>query len=181
MRTSGVSRFLPHRTAPRLCTAAALVAALLASQGCSSAPPRAAQAEQGVSSPSSEADEGMPVLILVDTGEKPLGAFDLALRYDPAVVKVTGVTSAGSTMGQAAFPATPMSNPSTFSSGQTPLVGFQTAGAVMTGRIPVAVVRVDAVKTGVSALSVSVKALYDPEGAPIPGTARADPDSVHVK
>ena len=114
-----------------------------------------------------------PVLLTVDPGARSLGAYELVLRYDPAVARVSAVRQPG----PGGFPATPMSDPSTWRSGATPILGF-VVGEAPAGRIGVAVIEFERVAEGESSLSVSVRSLYSPDGKPIPGTALLSRSSV---
>jgi hypothetical protein len=116
------------------------------------------------------------VVLSVDAGSRPIGAYELEFRYDPAKVAVRSVRQAP----DGGFPAAPMSDPSTWRSGATPILGF-VVGPAPSGRVDVAVVELEGLQEGESTLSVSVRALYGPDGKPIPGTGLVSSARVRAK
>ncbi|MHC4781158.1 MAG: hypothetical protein ACYTFG_21500 [Planctomycetota bacterium] len=179
-----------ERGAVMLCLAAAW--ALSCTLGCSAAPARnqeradtasraygEARIVPGVAaseapSPSPRTEKGgrlvaesTAIPLVVDVGDRRLGGYELQLRYDPATVSVEAVLPPPA----GGFPGAPMANPSTFSRGITPVVGFHVGGPLPGGRVTVALVKFLAKKAGDHSVSVSVISLLSPEGEPIPGAA----------
>jgi len=145
--------------------------------GCSAAEPRqdgtevSSTAGHGEApSPAAGRTGAVSVTLSVDPGARALGAYELVLRYDPAVIRVCAVWQPGGR----GFPATPLSDTSTWRTGSTPILGFVVRDAPP-GRIDVATVEFEWVAQGESSLSVSVRSLYSPEGNSIPGTALVTP------
>jgi hypothetical protein len=130
----------------------------------------------GAPAPARERADPSSVVVSVDAGSRAIGAWELEFRYDPAVVSVRAVRPAP----EGGFPAAPMSDPSTWRSGATPILGF-VVGNAPSGRVDVAVVELEGRQAGESSLSVSVRALYAPDGKPIPGTALGSAARVRVR
>ncbi len=116
------------------------------------------------------------VEVWLDTRERPLGAYTLTLRYDPAVVIVQDV----GTGDLSKFPDLPRTNPATYTSGATTLAGFQTAGLSPTGRTRIATIFFASAGPGLSALSATIETLVDPQGNPIPGEVLLSADRVEA-
>lgn len=107
------------------------------------------------------------VYVEIDTEELALGAYQIAVTYDPAVIKIAEITSAtGDTSG-----IVPLSDESTYLSGKTIIAGFKTSGKATSGRQHIALIRFEQVADGMSPIGISVQTLSDPEGKPIPGRA----------
>lgn len=164
-------------------------AALLAPLGCAASGMRLEAAPApGVAAKSSEA--GTPAelsetpaalreepgvvstaLLVVETGGAALGAFELALEYDPRTTTLEAVLPAGSGGATRA----PLADPSNFPSGRTAVAGFQVAGPYPKGRVVVARLRYISRGAPSRPFAVSIRALYGPGGEPLRGAASAEP------
>jgi len=113
----------------------------------------------------------MLALVLLDVGTRTLGSYEIAIEYDPQVLSIEAVYTPS---GRGAFPASPIADPGTFSSGRTSLLGFTVAAPFPTGRVVVAQLALVSRTPARVAVSVSVKSLYDAKGNPIPGTASVE-------
>jgi hypothetical protein len=105
--------------------------------------------------------------IFLDPGAEVLGAYTIELRYDPAAVEVYQILPAG----PQGFPGAPMSDPETYKSGVTRILGLHTSGALRQGKVPVARVTFRPRRQGTSSVSTSILGLYNAEGKAIPGTS----------
>lgn len=107
--------------------------------------------------------EQFEIELFVDVGAGTLGAYVFDFLYDPAVVAVVAVDG-GATP---AFGAPPVSDPTSFSSGVTPLAAVQGLVTAPTGFLSVAALTLEAVGSpgASSVLDLSVSALLSGEGA----------------
>jgi len=109
--------------------------------------------------------------VTVDIGQRPLGAYNFALTYNPAVVRVESITG-GTT---AEFSTDPITNPTNFPSGRTRFAAFNTASLTSpTGAVSVA--RVTFESGGLvgdsSPIGVEIITLADTDGSRITAEAR---------
>jgi hypothetical protein len=120
------------------------------------------------SAPAYEETRPIPhVYVELDTEDNALGAYQIAITYDPAVIKIAEITSAtGDASG-----IIPLSDESTYLSGKTIIAGFKTSGKAASGRQHIALIRFEQVADGASPIGISVQTLSDPDGKPIPGRA----------
>ncbi|MBI4834672.1 MAG: hypothetical protein HY811_07645 [Planctomycetes bacterium] len=114
--------------------------------------------------------------IWIDCGENKLGAYTLEVIYNPIIVEVSEIT----TSGENAFPGMPMSNPSTFKSGKTVIIGMYTGHDVPDGRLKIAHIKFAPVSKGTSPLKVMLQSIYDTAGNLFDATAIVSPDSLTV-
>jgi hypothetical protein len=153
------------KTTPTLAVLLAALAGCSAGERMEESAPAQAR-ESGGASPSS-------VVVSVDVGSRTLGAYELVLHYDPAVVAVREIRPVPNAAG-----GFPMTDRSTYRSGATPIVGL---GLELSGRIDVAWVELQGLKAGESSLSVSVRTLVTSDGKPVPGTALVSEPRVRVR
>src|SRR5438093_3359544 len=106
--------------------------------------------------------------VTIDVGTTPLGAYEIAVTYDPAVLTVASVAG-GST---AQFSGSPTTNTPT--PGTTNISAFQSASLTMpTGVVSVAMItfNVAATASAATAIGLTVKTLFDTNsGAILPAT-----------
>ncbi|GEM_PF-3113451 len=141
--------------------------------GCASAPMKMERAG-GAEIARTREKQGTVVSVRIDTGDRPLGAYTVVLRYDPEAARVLDVEAPG----PGGFPGAPMADPATFDTGATPIVGFHVGRAHPRGRVEIARVLLEPRGGGSAGLSVSVRSLYGPGGKPVPGTADVIPPAV---
>jgi len=117
--------------------------------------------------------------IWLDMGENELGAYHLILHYNEKVVSIHEVlpspyTSPGST-------TSPLSKPEAYTTGMTAIVGLIPGRQGPKGRIHIAHVLFTPVETGKSAVSVSIKSLYDPQSKPVTGVVELSSTELDAK
>lgn len=101
--------------------------------------------------------------IQVDVGTQPLGAYTLAVTYDPAVVIVTAVAG-GMTIE---FTSSPIANPADFPSGRTRFLAFNAASLTSpTGKVDIARItfKVVGLPGATTSLGLDVITLADTDG-----------------
>lgn len=130
----------------------------------------AAAAELYVGTPPFNPDPGQQVTIdlHVDVGSDVLGSYFVNFEYDPAVASVVSI--AGGT--GSGFTDPPVTDPSTFTSGSTPLAAAQGSTTQPSGLVSVARLTLEAVglPADSSALDLLVDSLYDAEFNPLPSS-----------
>jgi len=128
----------------------------------------AAQATLGCPA-TAQAGQQFTIEIAIDVGTTPLGAYSIAVTYDPAVLTLAAVTG-GNTAEFAGKPTTNKPTPGTAN-----LSALQSASLTSpTGVVSIAMVTFDIVTTAsaTTAVSLAVKNLFDTNSMPIlPATA----------
>lgn len=158
----------------RLRWRAPIWAACLILAGCAAAP-RSAEMASPARAVTDEARRPGTIVVAVDTGGKPLGAYELVIHFDADSVRLVQVDGI-----RGGFPAEPVTDPKMYATGATPVLGFHIAGYRRGGAIPVAQLAFDGNPGASSTLSVSVRALYTPEGEPINGTVTLSASRVRL-
>jgi len=113
--------------------------------------------------------------VFVEPAGRKLGAYDLVVKFDPAVVRIARIERV-----DGGFPGAPMVSPDSFASGSTRIISLQAGRQVSGSRIAVARVYFRPVSAGRSAIYVEVKDLYDPGSQRVLGSAVLSTDEVTV-
>jgi len=124
---------------------------------------RAAHATLGCPA-TAHAGQQLTIELAIDVGTTPLGAYSIAVTYDPAVLTLASVAG-GST---AEFSGNP--RPNTPTPGTTNLSAFQSASLTSpTGVVSVAMITLDVAATAsaTTAIGLTVKTLFDTNSVPI--------------
>src|SRR2546427_2095817 len=111
-----------------------------------------------------QAGQQFTIEVAIDVGTTPLGAYSIAVTYDPAVLTLASI-GGGST---AEFSGKPTTNTPT--PGTTNLSAFQSASLTSpTGVVSVAMITfsVAATASATTAIGLTVKTLFDTNSAPI--------------
>ena len=128
-------------------------------------PAESAGAQASLGCPATvQAGQQLTIEIAIDVGTTPLGAYSMAVTYDPAVLTVASIAG-GST---AEFSGNPTTNTPT--PGTTNLSGFQSASLTSpTGVVSVAMItfNVAATASATTAIGLTVKTLFDTNSVPI--------------
>ena len=107
-----------------------------------------------------------PVDVWVETGDKPLSAYQLEIRYDNAAAYLVGVEG-----GDGVFSEAPYYDPRGLTGGRIILAGFTTHGAPPSGRVRVARLHL-AIRTGTDwiPLESRLEIVAGPDAAPYKAT-----------
>src|SRR5437870_5093774 len=119
-----------------------------------------------------QAGQQLGIEIAINVGTTPLGAYSIAVTYDPAVLTVASIAG-GST---AQFSGNPTTNTPT--PGTTNLSGFQSASLTSpTGIVSVAMITFDVAATASTTtdIGLTVKTLFDTDSVAIPPAPRRPP------
>ena len=115
--------------------------------------------------------------ITVDTGNRPLAAYTVIVRFDPEAVVVRAVLPPG----EGGFPGPPVADPTRFRSGTLPILGLHVGPDFPAGVVDVARIRFRALRSGETPFSVTLQALYGPDGASIRGKATGEPPLLEME
>ena len=129
-----------------------------------------------VALPKPESSPALAVDIWLDCDTNKLGAYTVELNYDPKIISVSDIKTAGTD----GFPGAPMANPATYMSGKTVIIGMYTGKDLPDKKVKIARVTFKPLLSGTSPLAVSIQNAYDTEGQPLPASAILSTTSITV-
>ena len=146
----------------KCCILASLIALLAISHAVRSVPVRASVETQNLASP--QRSRFAPVHIYIDSGNKPLAAYQFELKATVGRIKIVGVEG-----GQhAAFKDAPYYDPAALANDHIIIAAFDTGSDLPTGRTRIATVHLQVIGDSEPQYKLILMASADSEGRDIP-------------